>query len=272
VRRQIRLLGAGWCWLASTHPPTRAVTATVSIVNAQVPLGTVTPVDVSVFDSQGHVFPASQYPFMNLTFVEMARPLLAIDPSNFSAIVATGQAVGTTSLRASVQNCVRSGDGAVEPGSWVVGDMRCWSVVSAWVEVVVFPPMVLLPGRVSLLPDARCVHVCVCAPVQMFGVDGGMSLRRCCACVSVCGRLLLVRKDGPRSAGYRFRVSNDSVVGVDHSGMVLGVGIGVSIVTVEAFGTDPATGRQVTLDSASCVVLVDIPKAIVIAAPNAYAS
>lgn len=84
-------------------------------------------------------------------------------------------------------------------------------------------------------------------------------------------RLLLVRKDGPRSAGYRFRASNDSVVGVDHRGMVHGIALGVSVVTVEAFGTDPGTGRQVTLDSASCVVLVDIPKAVVISAPNSYA-
>ena len=100
---------------------------------------------MTIYDTDGYPFNVSQFRFMNLTF-ETDVGILSIDAGDLYHIVANGVAVGSTVVRASALNCVATSDGP-----------SCSRVVSAPVDVFVFPRLTVMPGRVSLLPDAKYV-------------------------------------------------------------------------------------------------------------------
>ncbi len=257
-------------------------------------MGAVVPLVLTVTDSDGFVFPATAYKFMNLTF-QVNAPAFDVDVQNHSALTGKGVHAGATTVRAIVQNCVHMGLKAVPAAyatsSWVAGGMRCWRVVSPPVDVVVFVPLAVLPGRVSLLPDARCVRFkCACTlprlapwppflspfcgvhwaptsvlysspvseaspPLPLLSMGYGV-------CVPVNGgcRLMLRVTDGPRAfTMYRFRSSNSSVATVDRSGMVFGHRIGTTAITVEVLRICCVALGKCVLVTASCALSCACP-------------
>jgi hypothetical protein len=130
----------------------------------QIPHGATVPLSVAVFDVLSHQFEASQYEFMNLTFSTDTHTIAVSQSSGVGGDVAftvTGVSVGITTLQASVVNCVHAASvaAALSDGATVWrgdGDSgHCWRVSSVLLDVEVFAPLTLIPGRVGLLPDAK---------------------------------------------------------------------------------------------------------------------
>ncbi len=89
---------------------------------------------------------------MNLTFysdVQTVRVQVGHDADALPLYSVYGAAIGSSSLRASVSNCVAAGVNS--------SGVQCTTVFSVPVDIQVFPPLRVLPGFVALLPDGRCV-------------------------------------------------------------------------------------------------------------------